>query len=60
MYRFGEGVPQDDAEAVKWARKAAEQGEDPSFGVSAFYVCLPRFLQRLAGDATSVCAYVQT
>ncbi len=26
MYRNGHGVPQDDAEAVKWSRKAAEQG----------------------------------
>ena len=26
-YRFGEGVPQDYAEAVKWYRRAAEQGE---------------------------------
>ena len=26
MYRRGEGVKQDDAEAVKWYRKAAEQG----------------------------------
>ncbi len=26
MYNHGEGVPQDDAEAVKWYRKAAEQG----------------------------------
>ncbi len=25
-YRDGEGVPQDDAEAVKWFRRAAEQG----------------------------------
>jgi len=25
-YAFGEGVPQDDTEAVKWYRKAAEQG----------------------------------
>ena len=25
-YRFGQGVPQSDAEAVKWYRKAAEQG----------------------------------
>jgi len=25
-YQKGEGVPQDDAEAVKWYRKAAEQG----------------------------------
>ena len=27
MYYNGEGVPQDDAEAVKWYRKAAEQGD---------------------------------
>jgi TPR repeat protein len=26
MYAKGEGVPKDDAEAVKWYRKAAEQG----------------------------------
>ena len=26
-YRYGEGVPQDDDEAVKWYRKAAEQGQ---------------------------------
>ena len=26
MYKEGKGVPQDDAEAVKWYRKAAEQG----------------------------------
>ena len=26
MYGRGEGVPEDDAEAVKWYRKAAEQG----------------------------------
>ena len=26
MYHFGQGVPQDDAEAVSWYRKAAEQG----------------------------------
>lgn len=26
MYRDGRGVPQDDKEAVKWFRKAAEQG----------------------------------
>jgi len=25
-YAFSEGVPEDDAEAVKWYRKAAEQG----------------------------------
>ena len=27
MYNTGEGVPQDDAEAVKWYRLAAEQGD---------------------------------
>jgi len=27
MYVNGRGVPQDDAEAVKWYRKAAEQGD---------------------------------
>ncbi len=26
MYSIGQGVPQDDKEAVKWYRKAAEQG----------------------------------
>ena len=26
MYHYGRGVPQDDLEAVKWFRKAAEQG----------------------------------
>ena len=28
MYFQGDGVPQDYAEAVKWYRKAAEQGDD--------------------------------
>ena len=27
MYQKGKGVPQDDAEAVKWYHKAAEQGD---------------------------------
>ena len=27
MYDDGKGVPQDDAEAVRWYRKAAEQGD---------------------------------
>ena len=26
MFAFGQGAPQDDAQAVKWYRKAAEQG----------------------------------
>ncbi|MDE2760536.1 MAG: tetratricopeptide repeat protein [Paracoccaceae bacterium] len=28
MYLYGEGVPQDYGEAVKWYRLAAEQGDD--------------------------------
>ena len=28
MYRLGKGVPKNDAEAVKWWRKAAEQGHE--------------------------------
>ena len=28
MYDYGRGVPQDDVEAAKWYRKAAEQGND--------------------------------
>ena len=27
MYAFGDGVPENDAEAVKWYRKAADQGD---------------------------------
>ena len=27
MYHYGEGVPENDTEAVKWFRLAAEQGE---------------------------------
>ena len=27
LYRFGQGVPQDYAEALEWIRKAAEQGD---------------------------------
>ena len=30
MYDLGEGVPENDAEAVKWFRKAAEQGHAES------------------------------
>jgi len=30
LYVYGEGVPQDDAEAVKWYRLAAEQGNGPA------------------------------
>ena len=32
MYQLGEGVPKDPAEAAKWFRKAAEQGEPHSEG----------------------------
>ena len=27
MYAYGNGVPQDDVEATKWYRKAADQGQ---------------------------------
>jgi len=32
MYAEGQGVPQDDAEAVTWYRRAAEQGYAPAQG----------------------------
>jgi len=28
MYETGQGVPEDKAEATKWIRKAAEQGDE--------------------------------
>ena len=38
MYADGNGVPQNDAEAVKWYRKAAEQGYDKAqAGLGAMY-----------------------
>ena len=38
MYRLGLGVPQDHAEAVKWYRKAAEQGNaDAQSSLGAMY-----------------------
>ena len=37
MYANGEGVPEDDAQAVSWYRKAAQQG-DASAQVSGEYV----------------------
>jgi hypothetical protein len=30
MYAYGEGVPEDDTEAVRWYRLAAEQGDAPA------------------------------
>ena len=38
MYENGEGVPQDDKEAVKWYRLAAEQGyADAQLNLGAMY-----------------------
>ena len=38
MYRNGEGVPQDYAEAVKWYRLAAEQGDaDAQYNLGLMY-----------------------
>ncbi len=38
MYELGQGVPQDDGEAVQWYRKAAEQGDgDAQFKLGAMY-----------------------
>jgi TPR repeat protein len=37
-YALGQGVPQDEAEAVKWYRKAAEQGDaNAQFSLGAMY-----------------------
>ena len=38
MYANGEGVPENDAEAVKWYRKAADQGDaDAQFNLGVMY-----------------------
>jgi len=38
MYENGEGVPENDAEAVKWYRKAADQGlADAQFNLGLMY-----------------------
>jgi TPR repeat protein len=38
MYAFGRGVPQDDAEAVSWYRKAAELGNaSAQFNLGVMY-----------------------
>ena len=39
MYRRGEGIPENDAEAVKWYRKAADQGDaQAQFNLGFMYV----------------------
>ena len=39
MYRKGRGVPQDNAEAVKWWRLAAEQGhDDAQYNLGGMYL----------------------
>ena len=35
MYDFGEGVPQNDTEAVRWYRMAAEQGAAAQFNLGS-------------------------
>ena len=38
IYRRGEGVPQNDAEAAKWWRRAAEQGHTKAqYNLGAMY-----------------------
>ena len=38
MYDFGNGVPEDDVEAVKWYRKGAEQGDAKAqFNLAVMY-----------------------
>ena len=38
MYAFGRGVPKNDAEAVKWYRKAADQGDaDAQYNLGVMY-----------------------
>ena len=38
MYDSGEGVPENDAEAVKWYRKAADQGDaDAQYNLGVMY-----------------------
>jgi TPR repeat protein len=38
MYYTGQGVPQDDAEAARWYRKAADQGHaGAQFNLGAMY-----------------------
>jgi uncharacterized protein len=39
MYANGEGVPENDAEAVKWYRKAADQGDASCSVQPRSYVC---------------------
>ena len=43
IYDYGQGVPQDDAEAVKWYQRAAEQGSAKGqFQVGAVYARSPQ------------------
>lgn len=38
IYEYGEGVPEDNAEAAKWYRQAAEQGvEEAQFDLARLY-----------------------
>ena len=48
MYVNGEGVPENNAEAVKWFRKAADQGfADAQFNLGRMYYWAERVFQRI-------------
>ena len=45
MYEVGQGVKQDDFEAVKWYRQAAEQGEANAQAILGFSYLLGKGIQ---------------
>ena len=53
MYAKGEGVPQDDAEAVRWFRLSAEQGHASSQGALGGIVKLTHHKLRQTQDIVS-------
>ncbi len=55
MYGRGTGVPKDDVEAVKWFRKAAEQGEAPAqWNLGVMYT----FGKGVPEDYVEACAWL--